>query len=1605
MEPVVNSKSESSEPIAIIGMACVFPEAPNLKAFWQNIVQCVDAVGEPQAAWEAERYLESGRINTPYGGYLKDLFRFDPREFGIMPNSVDGGEPDQFLALKVARDALLDAGYLDDDYDHTDTGIILGHSTYLHRGQGNHVQHHIVLDQTMEILAAAAPSLSEDKLAEVRQLLTDKLPQSNADIAPGLVPNVMTGRIANRLNLNGPNYILDAACSSSLLAVGAAMDELRNHRSNLMLAGGVNASLPAEVSVIFTQLGALSERGKVRPFSKGSDGTLLGEGLGTVVLKRLSDAEADGDKIYAVIRGIGQASDGRGHGLLAPSVEGEALAIKRAYRDSGVDPSTIGLVEAHGTGIPLGDQTEVSALGSVLGERQGSMGSVALGSVKSMISHCIPAAGIAGLIKTSLALHHKVLPPTLCEEVNPDLEIEKTPLYVNTALRPWFTSNGIPRRAGVNSFGFGGINTHAILEEAPAQVEQPLNYSNRPAELFALSASSHKVLADKIRQLQPLAEAENYTISELAAEVCHQDQSDSLRVAFVVKDHKDLAKKLKQTLKKLDAETSGRWSTRNGVMYSDSPLPGKLAFIFPGEGSQYLSMLEELSLHFPEVRDWFDFWRGLYGNDEPGSSRTDLVFPPEIELTPEVRASLEQRLHDMDVGSEAVFVGSQAMNGLLKAFSVEPDAMLGHSTGESSALVASGAIDNTDLDQLASFIRELNSVYLQVLESGGIHTGALLTVGALDPAVIDEHIAELSSTVYVAMDNCANQKVLFGDVEAIASLQKTLSSAGGICVPLPFDRGYHTPLFSAVTDAFQKYYADVGVKKPELPLYSCASAGVFPDKQSDVVGLAASQWSETVRFADTITAMHDDGIQYFVEVGPSGNLTAFVNEILSGKEYVSVASNIRKKSSVEQFLLLLGQLYVNQKSVDIDRLFKGRAIERVDLANSAPRKLGGMVLDNTMPVLHLTDEDRTQLHSMFGTAETVNLGSSKPVSANIASITELESHPEMAVISEVNGTEVVTDEVAASNDGVMADYFDLMRGFLSQQETLFTSSAVESVELSASDNTVYETAPFPFISEIIEQSAEKLNARCDLNVYEDKFLQDHILSGMVSETDRERLGLSCVPMMVSLEIMAEAVAVLANNVAIRTIENVKAYDWIALDDMSIELDVSAEVVSSENQRFSAAIRNRGALVVEAEFTYAPELVEPRLADLGTANAYRWSDDELYSTGMFHGPIFQSIRGIEGWNDQGIDAALSEVSLSGFFTENASANLVLNPVLLDALGQLAAYWIAQQVGTDFNSFPSSIEKIELPVACPKDLEGLRLLGRQHPVDPKATDVESPRAWQFECVDADGNVLLSAKNLVNIFFPVPNRFYHVRRDPLNGWLGAGSSLPDTDILLWTIPHLDEAFCAQSGGVFMRILAHLLLSYDELNEWRALTGNVRHKREWLLGRATLKESVRYWVYQQTSTLLYPSDVEVVHDELGAPYVTGLWTETLIPAPAVSLSHNGNQCRAAVTANQESIGIDIEQVAPNKSYDFLTGTLSPNELNNFQSVAEQSRNDYLVRSWCVKEAAAKLLRVGLQGQPEKFEVIFFDELYSQAQVSYQGYTVMVSVSESSGLVTALAV
>jgi acyl transferase domain-containing protein/phosphopantetheinyl transferase len=1487
-----------------------------------------------------------------------------------MPNSIDGGEPDQFLALHVAAEALKDAGYLGDDYDHVDTGIILGHSTYLHRGQGNFVQHGIILDQMIELMQAVLPSADEAAWSEVRKYLEKKLPPFNTDIVPGLVPNVMTGRIANRLNLRGPNYLIDAACSSSLLSVGAAMDELRSGRSRLMLAGGVNASLPAEIAVIFTKLGALTSRGKVRPFEEGSDGTLLGEGLGIVVLKRMSDALADGDRVYASILGFGQASDGRGLGLLAPSIDGETLAMERAYRSCGVDPSTIEMVEAHGTGIPLGDKTEISALKKIFGDRKGALGSVAIGSVKSMISHCIPAAGVAGLIKSALALHHKILPPTLCGKINPELGIESTPLYVNTSSRPWISQQGRPRRAGINAFGFGGINSHAILEEAPAAASRPSDRSEWPAELCVFSAENDQALAGKLTRAADLLGKDSLSSAAgIAAALSDQNEELPHRLAMVVKDKEDLKDKIRQALNRLDKDGSERWSTRNGINYSRSPIEGRLAFMFPGEGSQYLHMLDDMALHFEEVRNWFDFWRGLYPAG-PGEARTDIVFPPLSELTEERREELEKRLHAMDVGSEAVFIGSQAVFGLLTSLGVHPDVMIGHSTGESSALVASGALAPGNPEHLAEAIRELNRVYNGVLEEGKIPTGSLLAVGALPHGMVEEQISALGNRVVVAMDNCSNQLVLYGPEDAISEIQERLATMGGICVPLPFNRGYHTSHFSAMSEAFLQYYERIGLELPRIPLYSCASADFFPNDIRGARDLAARQWSNAVRFRETILRMHGDGVRYFVEVGPSGNLSSFVNDILAGKEYLSLATNSRRKGGIEQFLSVLSHLYVNRKVVQLSRLFTSRFILPVDPEGKINKQLKGMHVANTMPVVHLGDEDRRMLMNILSKSQTH----------------ELRQIPDPEPL-EYRRTEPAVNEYSRRIP----------------DEAELTPERVTIPERHPARGTIGPGEYTPFLSAITEWSEHNLKAECSLSVHTDNFLRDHTLSGRVSEDDPNLLGLSCVPLTVSLEIMAEACVLLAGSIDLAVIENVRVYDWIVLDDGELTLEVAAEAI--EGGKCKVGLFNADTLVVSAEFSIKEDWRAAPLPALSAIQRSRWEGHELYTFGMFHGPTFQSIDRIEGWNDQGIDACLSEVRLEGFFEKNETPNLVLNPVLLDAIGQLAAYWIAHQSGTDFNCFPTSIDRIELYSPCPQNRKGLKLLGRQSQADGGASGTVASQIWQFACLDEQGNPLFRAENLTNVYYAVPNAYCRVRIDPLRNWLGnpLGNS-PKGEVLLWELPHLPEKFCIQSGGIFLRILAHSVLSSEELDEWRELRSNARQKRGWLLGRMCIKEAVRYWIFRQTGRLLYPADIVVRHEEKGAPYVDGLWIDDLERPPEVSLSHDGFTSVAAVSPPMCPVGVDVEHAGKALNPDLMDGALTDSERSMLRGFGETAIQERLLRLWCAKEAAAKYLGAGLQGRPEEFEVSFLNDQWNMAAVNFKGDVIGVGLRLEKEMITALA-
>ena len=923
--------------IAIIGMAGLYPQADDVDVFWSNVLAGKDCVTESTDSWLGDSSIldpdsdDPLKIYTRKGGFLGDLSRFDPRQFGTMPMSITGGQPDQFLALKVAHDALVDAGYAPGKFDGTGTGVILGHAVHAHRGNTNGIQQVWSDAQTRNLLGILFPDLPDDRIDSAMRLMQSKMPKLTPEAIPGLVPNILTGRIANRFDLMGPNYIIDAACSSSIIAVDLAISELRLGRADMMLAGGVNTTTSPLVFGVFCSVDALSRNGRIRPFDRNANGTVLGEGAGMLVLKRLKDALAADDKIYAVIKGVGQSSDGKSSGLMAPRLEGEVLAVRRAYANTQIDPATIGLIEAHGTGIPLGDRTEVDALRTVFGARNGALPSIPIGSVKSMIGHCIPASGSAGIIKMALALGQKIIPPTLCDEVNSAIGLDSTPFYLATEARPWVHSAATPRRAAINAFGFGGINAHMILEESPVgrQMDPTSAFLPKmasrvnPVGLNLPQNSEHVFVFAQASRSEIIAALEVFSVQTSASDFAEQaSQTWALaenhpgpsRLSIVAADAADLTKKIATTRTKLESLTSDSLQTRNGIYYEDAPLGGKMAFLFPGEMGQYPNMMKDAAMAFPIVRDWFDFIASLTeGKREVGLK--DVVFPPDTLVDATGQTLLDELIHRVDYGSEMVFAADQAVFALLKMLGLKPDAMLGHSTGENAALVASGRLV-MDRATIGRMIAKMNVIFAEVEANGVVPSGVLLNVAVLERPGLQK-ILDLHPDVHFTMDNCPNQAILFGQKDQIESVQSQAVAAGAVCTLLPISWGYHTHFVAPMATAFGQLFEGVSLTKSDVSLYSCSTAKPFPATRDAFQKTSIAQYTTQVRFTDAVNQLYADGCRVFVECGPNAVLTAFVRDILGNRRHLAVSADNRRRGMLAQLRHMVAQLFAAGIKMDV----------------------------------------------------------------------------------------------------------------------------------------------------------------------------------------------------------------------------------------------------------------------------------------------------------------------------------------------------------------------------------------------------------------------------------------------------------------------------------------------------------------------------------------------------------------------------------------------------------------------------------------------------------------------------------------------------------------
>lgn len=1553
-------------PIAIVGMAGTYAGATNARQFWHNIVNKVDCISDAPDDWLGPFFdadsSENDRIYSRKGGFLGDGSVFNPMRFGIMPRAVDGGEPDQYLALKLAGDALEDAGYKDRDFDRSKAGVVLGRGTYINRGYTNLLQHGLMIDQTMQLLAQARPDLSRPQLQEIRQGLKVQLPPFHTEMAAGLVPNVTSGLIANRLDLMGPNYILDAACASTLIAIDHAVQDLRSGRADLMITGGVQASTPPQIVMIFCQLGAIS-RGGLRPFSAQAGGTLLGEGAGLFVLKRLADAQRDGDQVYAVIRGIGASSDGKAKGLLAPRPEGEELAIRRGYANAGVTPDSVELVECHGTGIPLGDATEVHSLRKVFGERQGPAPRVAIGSVKSMIAHCLPAAGSAALMKCAWALHDKILPPTLCDEVNPALELEKTPFYVNTETRPWIHDPATPRRAGINAFGFGGVNAHLVVEEfkpVSERVQIAVRQPGEDREIFALSAASRDAL---IQQLEALEQA---ATSGQFLELQCQPEAGEHRATVVAADAADLAKKVAALLKKM-RKAPAPFATRNGSAYGVGSAPGKLAFVFPGEGAQYPNMLSGLAQRFPAVRNWLDFVDGNAGASLPRPR--DVLMPAPTAMDAEQSLHVQQRLFDMDLASESIFAASQGLAALLERCAVSPDLVLGHSTGEHSALVAAGVFGGASFAELSALTEKLNATFLDLQQRDQIASGCLLTVGAFDAKARDEILHQFPDSACVAIDNCPNQAVIYATRESAASVRDALIAAGAIVAELPFDRAYHTEYFRPVAEAFRKVFSDIPVQKPAVPVVSCASTEAFASDPDAIRDLACEQWAAPVRFRETVLKLLDQGVRSFVEVGPSGNLTAFIQDTLKSAgldgEAQALAANSRRQNDQAGFLGLLGQLWCAGYAVDFTPVLREQRAGNAVASKPEPP------LATVLPMLHWPDDlDLPAFKAEGSVGQTVPQATVETLT--VAQTTVSEELPSRADESRSQMESAFASPAAApaetaagrGQNPVLQQHFALMQNFLdSQKRVLNMMSGNRTAPVAAQ---VDQQATAPLLGTMPKIQGDQLSVELQLEPGRHAYLRDHTLGVVASRAEPKRLPLTVVPFTFSLEMAAEAAAHLAppNWVLTDAIE-ARGTRWLALDHGYLNLRLQAERLSLDATRcvIKAQVDDGGAgpvftveLVFASAYPTAP--VAPRNVPASEPVRYN-PPEELYSRGMFHGQRLQGVRQLTSWGEHSIRAELQALPLTALVSPDQGQGWQCDPIALDAVGQLAGYWLSEKYNAGFNCFPYRIGRIRFYAAPQAAGALLPSTGVFREQSADAFEVD----WQIS--DAHGRLLVDIENWCDRRFTVDAAFTEWRSHPqsrlLTREIPLGSQFP---AVARALPEQPEYFWEQGGEIWLRVAAHLILDGTEREAFYKLS--TARRGDWLRGRVAAKEAVK--VLARSWGLDIPTaDIAIESDANGAPRVR---CPQLPHAVRISIAHHAGQAVAVAAGAELAVGIDVLIDGHFQADDVAKTVLSPAERSTWMATPLDQRDALIAHAWTAREAAAKAVGTGLQGRPDLWRV-----------------------------------
>ena len=848
------------EGIAIIGLSGRFPGASNVDQFWRNLAGGMESIStftdeELTASGFDAAMLRKEPGFVPSRGIVEKAEWFDANFFGMNPKEAEVTDPQQRLFLEASYEALENSGYHPQNF----SGLI-----GVYAGMGNNTYYLNNLHSRPDLVGLVGQMAV--MMANEKDFLATK--------------------VAYKLNLKGPAINVNTACSTSLVAVCMACQSLQSFQCDIALAGGVSVSFPQKRGLYFQEGGIVAPDGHCRAFDAHAQGTVSSDGLGIVVLKRLAEAMKDGDEIFAVIKGVGLNNDGSSKvSFTSPSVTGQAEVIALAQAQAGFDPSTISYIEAHGTGTPLGDPIEIEGLTQAFGE-VGKKNFCALGSVKSNIGHLDTAAGVAGLIKTTLALKNKKLPPSLhFTQPNPRIDFANSPFFVNTALKDW-PADSTPRRAGVSSFGLGGTNAHVVLEEAPAP--KPSGPA-RELQLLVLSARSSEALeAATANLLAHLKTNPEINLADVAYTLQLGRATFNHRRILVCRDVSDAIR----ALETLDAKRVFTQHHETGV--------APVAFMFPGQGAQYVGMGAELYRTEPLFRDEVD--RGAE------------ILRPLIELDlrevlfpkPEQAKSAEELLVQTRITQPALFVIEHALAKLWMSWGVKPRAMIGHSVGEYVAGCLSGIFTYQEALELVAHRARLVQ---------GQPGGAMLAVRLPEKEVRPL----LQNGLSLAAVNSSTLCVVSGPYESIDQLTQQLAGRGVAGIRLQTSHAFHSAMMDPVIEPFTGLLQKTKFREPAIPYVSNVTAQWITAADATNPNYWAAHVRQTVRFADGVGELLKDPQNILLEAGPGQTLGALARQHPARGHAQMVASTLASKDAqfeIASVLNTLGKLWLAGAEVD-----------------------------------------------------------------------------------------------------------------------------------------------------------------------------------------------------------------------------------------------------------------------------------------------------------------------------------------------------------------------------------------------------------------------------------------------------------------------------------------------------------------------------------------------------------------------------------------------------------------------------------------------------------------------------------------------------------------